>query len=262
MFRAEPFAKEKSGAAAFPLLKREAEAREMNSLARTKRVAFVSMTGGFGSAAFFGLVALSKGDLPSAREWAIYLWPLFGLAIGVGGLVWLWRLYRREPPIPPAAWIIRIDDLIAATFLAALCAAVLPLLLNNRADFERAAPAVAAVAAALYIHGALVASLRALFKLPRRVLFILTHALWTYGLLCVSTLLIYGAILVVMGRFAEMLLFLNAIVRDYDARSEPLTMLRLGIFSLLVGSGLLRLFFHEVPAEKTEPLAPPDVSAG
>lgn len=150
-----------------------------------KRIAWGLMSGGIGALLLFVMALVIKGTPPSPREWFVYLWPVGGLAMGVFGFVWSRRLYRIDPPEPPAAWTVQLTDLLLGTVFAGACGAIAA---REGGDFQKLSALLSLIGLALYVQGSLAASLEGEFRLPQRIVFVVAHVVLTLGYVGVTTL--------------------------------------------------------------------------
>jgi len=189
-----------------------------------KRIAWAMMSAGFGALWLFGMALLVKGNAPGARDWFVYVWPSAGMAIGVSGLLWSRVLYRAEPPVPPAAWTVQLVDLIAGTVFAGFCGA---LAIGNADEARKLTPVFCLTGLALYVHGALAASLAGVFNSTQRLAYVVAHVVLTLGYLGGGTLALILTIIAFLTpgapNFDEAVRWLNEVLwRDVD---DPIQLL-------------------------------------
>lgn len=201
-----------------------------------KRVAWAMMTGGFGAALLFGMAVVVEGSFPNMREVWVYVWPGGGVLVGAVGWIWLRRLYRAEPPEPPAAWTVTLTDLILATVFAGVCSSVF---MGMEERYARLVPAVGLLGFVFYLHSSLAASLRAVIG-GWRAPFVIANTALTLGAMGWMTMGLLS--LIVLGRegFGDLFRFWSGILFGWNEKGW-IQIIRASVYAWPIGWILMAL---------------------
>jgi len=202
-----------------------------------KRVAWVVMSGGAGAALLFGVVIWLNGRGLERHEWPAYAWPVVGSGAAIFGWRWLRALYRREPPVPPAAWTVSLADLIFATLFAGVCSAVV----TADPRFKVLTPLIALAGFALYLGSALAASLHGVTNSASRPAYVVSHACATLGVMGLVSLVLVVCVLAMVARLSDIPDFFTDLLGFDQSVRDWMVILRVMLCALPVGLTALGL---------------------
>ncbi len=202
-----------------------------------KRVAWVLMSGGAGATLLFAVVIWLNGRGLERHEWPAYAWPVVGSGAAIFGWRWLRALYRREPPVPPAAWTVSLADFIFATLFAAVCSAVV----TADSRFKVLTPLIALSGFALYLGSALAASLNGVLNSAWRPAYVVSHACATLGFMGLMSLFLVVCVLATVARLSDIPDFLTDLIGFDENVRDWMVILRVMLCALPVGLTALAL---------------------